>query len=81
MTWRNLGPIGYKFQTGAVTKIHGFRSYFFGRGRSHGVHCRPSRHPRQGCRFYAADWKRKVCCHLGKADARGGLAGYHFDRS
>jgi hypothetical protein len=23
------GPIGYKIQTGAVTKIHGFRSYFF----------------------------------------------------
>jgi hypothetical protein len=46
MTWQNSGPIAYKIRTGVVTKIHGFRSYFWLRPTSRADR-RPLRQPRR----------------------------------
>jgi hypothetical protein len=63
-------------------KIYGFRSYLFGCGQPHGSHCRPSRKPRRRVvDFIQSIGNGKCVGHLGKNDARGGLAGYHFDWS
>jgi hypothetical protein len=86
VTWQKLGAIGYKTQTGAVAKIHekftAFVPTFSAAANLTGRIADPrGSHVDGVVGFIQSIGKAKRVGHPGKKDARGGLAGYHFDRS